>query len=100
MTHQTGSGMTHPADGGSGATDSGGTGGATDSAGTTTDTGGPAPTMEACEHYLDCLAVTEPAELLAAQMGFGPDGTCWDGPPESIQQPRRPRWDRPACGAC
>jgi hypothetical protein len=68
-----------------GETEGGGTEGGTDTASEPT-TGGPAPTREACDHYLDCLAVVSPAELPAAQMGFGPDGTCWDGPPESIEQ--------------
>ena len=62
-----------------------GTEGGTDTDGEPT-TGGPAPTREACDHYLDCLAVVSPAELPAAQTGFGPDGSCWDGPPESIAQ--------------
>lgn len=49
--------------------------------------GGPnLPTREVCDRYLECLAVTSPQSLPDAQAGFGPDGTCWDGPPESQQQ--------------
>ncbi|PCC69451.1 hypothetical protein SAMN02745121_08946 [Nannocystis exedens] len=65
-----------------------GTDGATGIGGTDADptTGGPAPTREACDHYLDCLAVVSPAEQPTAQASIGPEGTCWDGPPESIEQ--------------
>lgn len=54
--------------------------------GAETETGGAEPTREVCEKYLDCIAVATPEALPGAQMGFGPNGTCWDGPPESIEQ--------------
>lgn len=49
-------------------------------------TGEPAPTRADCEKYLDCVAVATPEALPAAQMGFGPDGTCWQGSIESQLQ--------------
>ncbi|MDC0718770.1 hypothetical protein [Nannocystis bainbridge] len=69
------------------------TGGVTSSSGSETDstsetsgTGGGEPTRAVCDDYLACLAVTQPANLPAAQMGFGPDGTCWEGSQEMIDQ--------------
>ena len=49
-------------------------------------TGDPPLTREICDKYLDCVAVATPEALPSAQMGFGPEGTCWDGPPESQEQ--------------
>lgn len=60
------------------------TGGVTEGSGT--ETGGVALTREVCDRYLECLAVTQPGQLPAAQMGFGAEGTCWEGPPEQIEQ--------------
>lgn len=42
--------------------------------------------MEVCEQYLDCLAKVSPGGLPEAQQGFGPDGTCWQGSPETAEQ--------------
>ncbi len=47
---------------------------------------GELPPLEVCELYLDCLSVAAPSELPAAQAGFGPDGTCWQGSPETAEQ--------------
>ncbi|PCC67749.1 hypothetical protein SAMN02745121_02385 [Nannocystis exedens] len=61
--------------------------GGTDTAGTAGEpTTGESSMHEVCEHYLDCLAVVSPAELPTAQAGFGPDGSCWNGPIETIEQ--------------
>lgn len=53
---------------------------------TTGDPGTGLPAARVCELYLDCLSVVSPGELPAAQQGFGPDGTCWQGSPASAEQ--------------
>lgn len=89
------SGVSDPSGGGPGGGPSGDepgtsgdepTGGTSGSTGADETTGGLQPTRELCDRYLECLAVTRPEELPAAQMGFGADGTCWEGPPEQISQ--------------
>ena len=62
------------------------TSGATENGGATETGGGPAPSREVCDRYLECLSVTAPADLPAAQQGFGEDGTCWQGTPAEQQQ--------------
>jgi hypothetical protein len=48
-------------------------------------TGGPT-SHRICDLFLNCLAVVAPAEVPAAQQGFGSDGTCWQGTPASAEQ--------------
>lgn len=73
-------------------------------------TGG-AGSHRVCDLYLNCLAVIAPTELPAAQQGFGPDGTCWQGSQASADQclmackTGLTEWhevypDEPACGLC
>lgn len=57
---------------GASATDGGST------AGTESATGGALP-HEVCDHYLTCVAAVASGSLPAAQMGFGENGTCWEG---------------------
>ena len=38
-----------------------------------------------CERYLACISVVAPGELPTAQMGFGSDGTCWQGSESDAQ---------------
>ena len=59
----------------------------TGDAATSNETGVEPPTMmRACELYLDCLSVVSPGQLPMQQEGFGPDGTCWQGSPETAEQ--------------
>lgn len=54
-------------------------GGETAGSGTGSPTGGEVLDHGDCEHYLACIAATTPAALPGAAMGFGEDGTCWQG---------------------
>jgi hypothetical protein len=38
-----------------------------------------------CDQYLACIAATTPEALPPAQMGFGSDGTCWQGDAAAAQ---------------
>ncbi len=69
----------------SGSADDDAAGSSSEASTTGEPTGGPSP-MEVCERYLDCLAVAAPSELPDAQQGYGPDGTCWQGSPETAEQ--------------
>jgi hypothetical protein len=63
------------------ATDEGNTHG---SAGTDSATGGASP-HEVCDRYLTCVAAAAPGSLPVAQMGFGENGTCWQGSEQESQ---------------
>ncbi|PCC72804.1 hypothetical protein SAMN02745121_01922 [Nannocystis exedens] len=66
-------------------TNSSGTEGQTTSTGSSTgDTGGPS-THAICDRYLACISAAAPGELPAAQMGFGQNGTCWQGSENDAQ---------------
>jgi hypothetical protein len=52
----------------------------------TDDPTGSTGSQRICELYLNCLAVIAPTELPAAQQGFGPEGTCWQGSQASADQ--------------
>lgn len=64
-----------------------------------------------CDRYLACLAATSAAALPAAQMGYGEDGTCWDGDAGAAELCREAcrtglaqlhddNMDEPACTPC
>lgn len=40
---------------------------------------------EICDRYLVCIAAVAPSGLPAAQMGFGDDGSCWQGSDKDAQ---------------
>lgn len=46
--------------------------------GTSPDTGETDPHV-ICQRYIACISVVAPAQLPEAQMGFGDNGTCWQG---------------------
>ncbi len=54
--------------------------------GETGETGAPEPTQEICDRYIDCVSVTSPLDLPAAQDGFGPGSSCWSTGPAAAQQ--------------
>ncbi|MBZ5710141.1 hypothetical protein [Nannocystis pusilla] len=49
----------------------------------TSETGGPG--HGACAQYLACVAAVMPDALPDIEMTLGPDGTCWQSPPEVAQ---------------
>lgn len=68
--------------GGGGPGASGGSTGGSEATGgetATPTTGGEEVDHGECDHYLACIAATTPAALPGAAMGFGADGTCWQG---------------------
>jgi hypothetical protein len=56
------------------------------SGGAGSSTGGGGTGHEICDLYLGCLAATHPELLPAAQMGYGPDGSCWQGTQEQVDE--------------
>lgn len=49
-----------------------------------TESGGSNP-HEICERYLACIAAVSPGGLPEAQMGFGENGSCWQGSESEAQ---------------
>lgn len=52
--------------------------------GTTGGTGGADHGL--CDAFLVCVAAAVPDTLPANEANFGPNGACWDGPPEIVEQ--------------
>ena len=57
----------------------------TDATSTTGSDTGEQDSRAICERYLACISVVAPGELPTAQMGFGSNGTCWEGSESDAQ---------------
>src|SRR5690606_25366152 len=64
-----------------GASSTGGSGGTASGTGGTGGEDG----EERCQRYIECISVTAPAELPAAQEGFGAGSLCWTQGPQEAQ---------------
>ncbi|MEZ4453384.1 MAG: hypothetical protein R3B09_28225 [Nannocystaceae bacterium] len=90
----------------------GSTSGGSMSGGSTASTGGTGEDgEETCQRYIECVAVTSPADLPQIQEGFGAGGPCWtQGPQEAencaqacrvgLQQAHEDYPDEPKCDEC
>src|SRR5690606_22597411 len=87
-------------------------GGSEGTEGSTRETEGGGEDGEAlCQRYIECISVTSPADLPAAQEGFGGGSLCWtQGPQEAkvcsdacrvgLEQMRDAHPEEPKCYVC